>query len=112
MQPLNGTHRTEYAHTDMPEGAAEPTLRAPKDQPAETFPNGRIITRVWANPTHWGGIAWRVDQYRIDTDGRGTVRYHNAHPKDLNDAMRGLYQAQRWIRRTERRRHRRRFGWW
>jgi len=116
MEPLNGTHKTDYASTVLPQKSADrkidSPLTAPKDAPAETFLVGRVLTRVWANPTSWGEIAWRIDQARIESDRRGPARYHTLHPRDLNDGMRGLYRAQRWIRRTERRRHRRSFWWW
>lgn len=116
MEPLNGTHKPDYV-SSLPsqqtgERKTEPASYAPKDAPAETFLVGRVLTRVWANLTNWGEIAWRIDQARIETDGRTPGRYQTLHPRDLNDAMRGLYRAQRWIRRTEHRRHRRSFWWW
>ncbi|MGD9854069.1 MAG: hypothetical protein AB7U20_03880 [Planctomycetaceae bacterium] len=113
---MNGTHKTEYVSTVVPERTAERTPETPslatRQAPAETFLVGRILTRVWANQTSWGEIAWRVDQYRLDSDGRGVGRFHTLYPKDVNDAMRGLYRAQRWIRRTDRRRQRRAFWGW
>lgn len=116
MEPLNGTHKTDYVNSSLPQPTAERRpesgFSAPKDAPAETFLVGRVLTRVWANQTNWGEIAWRIDQARIETDGRTPGRYHTLHPRDLTDAMRGLYRAQRWIRRTERRRYRRAFWSW
>ena len=82
------------------------------DRPAKDFSDGRVVTRVWANPNHWGDITWRVDQVRIRYGNQpGSSLAKSFHPEDLQDAMRGLYKAQQWIRKTERRRFWRSLTW-
>jgi len=85
--------------------------RPPKqrERAAYTDETGRIVTKVWAQRTTWDGIIWRVSQYRTQSHALGSGHYRSFHFEDLNDAMRGLYRAQRWIRRMERRRRR---SWW
>jgi hypothetical protein len=85
---------------------AEPVKGEP---PAKEFPNGRVLTRIWAEPTTWGAITWRVSQIRTGSTSRGDGEYRSLHLEDLWDGMRGLYQAYRWIRQTERRLERGRF---
>jgi len=80
-----------------------------KERAAYTKTLGRIVTKVWAQRTTWDGVVWRVSQYRQHSDTYGSGWYRSFHFDDLNDAMRGLYRAQRWIRRAERRR---RPFWW
>jgi len=79
-----------------------------KNPPANEFRNGRVVTRVWAKCTHWGEIRWQVDHYR-KSEAAESGKQFSLEPCDLQDAMRGLYQAQRWIKQTERRRSR---GFW
>lgn len=79
--------------------------------PAFAKEYGRIATRVWAEPNHWGEITWRVDQFRSHSHAAGEGRYRSFHLDDLNDAMRGLYRAQQWIRRAERRLRWKRWWW-
>jgi hypothetical protein len=67
---------------------------------------------VWANPNHWGEITWKVDQLRFRFGNSTTSNVARSfHLDDLQDAMRGLYQAKQWIRRTERRRRWRFLSW-
>lgn len=75
-----------------------------------TFLNAQILTRVWANPNHWGDITWKVDQLRIKAPTASKKHARNLFASDLWDAMRGLYQAHRWIKKADRRR--RRGGFW
>lgn len=80
-----------------------------KERAAFTDESGRIVTKVWPQRTSWDGIIWRVSQYRKHSNSHGWGWYRSFHFEDLNDAMRGLYRAQRWIRKAERKR--RRFWW-
>src|SRR5262245_25266066 len=79
------------------------TTKKKKQRPAQTLKNGRVITRIWANRTHWGAIHWRVDHYVENAFVDGGKQF-SIDPSDLQDAMRGLYQAQRWIKKAEKRR--------
>ena len=104
MQYVNG-NATKHDHThafasideanDENEQAANP--------PAMVFLNGQVLTRIWANPNHWGGITWKVDQLRVKAPTAKSRFAKNFFQSDLWDAMRGLYQACRWIKKAERR---------
>ena len=85
----------------------------PNKRPPAAFDKkyGRIMTLVYGEATEWGGVVWRVLQYRMHRNYTGEEGYRSFHFDDLNDAMRGLYQAQLWIRRTERRLFGKR-SWW
>ena len=108
METMNGTTNGKMiVGATLAEGAAG---AASKQPPAHVLVNGRVITRIWANRTHWGEIVWRVDQYRKNHPAE-IGSHRSLFTGDLQDAMRGLYQAQRWIQRTERRRRRSFFGW-
>jgi hypothetical protein len=110
METMNGTTNGKMiVGSSLVAGTAAPGTAA-KQPPAHVLVNGRVITRIWANRTHWGEIVWQVDQHRKNHPAEiGTHR--SLFTSDLQDAIRGLYQAQRWIRRTERRRRRSFFGW-
>ena len=115
MQHTNGSairndHVQSFSETNA--GSQPAPERWTAEPPAKEFSNGRLITRVWANPNHWGDITWRVDQIRVRhaNQPRSSVA-KSFHPEDLQDAMRGLYQAQQWIRKTERRRFWRSLTW-
>ncbi len=102
--------REEFANNEADKSAAS---KKPKQRtsppPAMAFTHGRIMTRVWANPNHWGDISWKVDQARQLHSGMGN--YSRSYcPEDLQDAMRGMYAAKRWIKNAERR-SRRRWFW-
>lgn len=116
MQNANGSYRTNGEQNrltpELPEeGSATHRLERPSTRPKK-IRHGRIVTCIYPNPTAWGEIAWKIDQYRVkgyDTEG---CRYRGAYVEDLQHAMRGLYEAKRWIRRIERRRCGRWFWWW
>lgn len=107
MQHINGSaNRNEEQQSLLDNnapGVRQTVSHWTQEPPAKEFSNGRVITRVWANPNHWGDITWRVDQIRIryGSSSKTTVA-KSMHVEDLQDAMRGFYQAKRWIRKTER----------
>lgn len=108
MEPLNGTIEPKASLNGINGKASESvTGKYPGEPAAKTFPNGRVLTRVWAELTVWGEIKWRISQIRTGSETRGAGEYRSLHFDDLWDGIRGLYQAHRWIRRTERRRDRR-----
>lgn len=69
MQHTNGSAIRNDHVQSFPETNASGNQSTPErwtsEPPAKELPNGRVITRVWANPNHWGDITWRVDQIRI-----------------------------------------------
>lgn len=75
----------------------------PKQQPAMTFMVGNVSTRIWANQNEFGQMSWTIDQRRTRLEGWGTPTCKTLRPEHLQDAMRGLYKAQGWIKKAERR---------
>lgn len=110
MQHVNGYANPNVIPAAAPTDDESSPRSARRHPPAYETQAGRVVTRIWADPNHWGEITWRIDQYRSHSSDAGAGRYRSFHPSDLNDAMRGLYRAQRWVRRAERRRRWRR--WW
>ena len=99
METMNGTANGKIVITPSLPESTEPTKTAKrKTRPAESFLNGRVVTRVWANRTPWGQIHWRIDHYCKNEFASGGKQF-SLEPGDLQDAMRGLYQAQRWIKK-------------
>ncbi|MGE0406500.1 MAG: hypothetical protein AB7O65_09380, partial [Candidatus Korobacteraceae bacterium] len=106
MENANGTNAKWKQHQDIfpdmrrefAESDTEHTtsVKPPKQEtgkpPAKTFQYGRILTCIWANPTHWGGVDWRVEQTRNTHPGTGAFS-RNFCPQDLQDARRGLLDA-------------------
>ena len=80
--------------------------------PAMVFVNGQVLTRIWANQNHWHDITWKIDQVRVRKSGQQSRVSRSFFVDDLQDAMRGLYHAQKWVRRAERRRNKRWLWWW
>ena len=83
----------------------------PKLPPAKTFSFGNIVTRIWANKTHWGAIDWKVDQVRARNHGPSEGSGRGLKYDDISSGIRGLYEAKKWIRRTERRKQGSWFWW-
>src|SRR5262245_36205610 len=104
MENVNGiTNGKAVAATIISDEIGSTTTKKEKQRPANTLTNGRVVTRVWANRKQWGGIQWRVDHYAKNEFAKGGKQF-SLELRDLWDAMRGLYQAQRWIKKVERRR--------
>lgn len=114
MQHTNGSYHTNGQQpptTSLSDATDAPTLRQASPRP-KRITVGRIVTCIFANPTSWGEIAWKVEQVREKQTLGGERRYGGFYADDLQDAMRGLYQAKRWIRKIERRRRGSWFWWW
>src|SRR5690349_11336870 len=104
MQYTNGNamkpdHVNSLSQSD--ESTAENEQAA--NPPAMVFQNGQVLTRIWANPNHWGDITWKVDQLRVKSPTARSKFARNLFLSDLWDAMRGLYRSHRWITKIERR---------
>jgi hypothetical protein len=104
MTYMNGIDHAEIAAEQEEVRDEFRQIHERKNQPASVIRCGAVETRIWANPTNWGAVTFRVDQVR----GRRS-RSFGAH--DLADAWRGLYRAQKWIRKMEKRMTPRRFFW-
>lgn len=104
MEHINGTTNPKpIVISPLTEESERKAVQKPKQRPAHTLQNGRVVTRIWANRTHWGAIEWRVDHYALNPFADGGKQF-SLERGDLWDAMRGIYQAHRWIKRTEKRR--------
>lgn len=71
-----GTAGTLSGHAGRVNNEADRSAASKKPKqrtvrPAMAFTHGRIMTRVWANPNHWGDISWKVDQARQLHSGMG-----------------------------------------
>lgn len=75
----------------------------PRDPPAWTNKTGTVVTRIWANKTSLGDIDWRIDQRGFQTDGWTGPGRRTIKPDQVSDAIRGLYEAKVWVKKTERR---------
>jgi hypothetical protein len=77
----------------------------PPPPPVQTFQTGAVETCVWMNPTTNPAhpCVFSVSQSRLFPAG-GEVRHtHSLRLADLDAARWGLYRAQKWIRKAERR---------
>lgn len=72
-------------------------------RPAKVFYNGDVTTKVWANNVSNGLPTWSVQLLRVYGTPNGHAEARSFRLDDLRDAMRGAYQAERWIRKNERR---------
>jgi hypothetical protein len=72
-------------------------------QPAKVFSNGDVTTKVWANHDAAGHLTWSIQQFRVYRTPKGYLEARSFRFDDLHDAMRGAYEAERWIRKNERR---------
>jgi hypothetical protein len=103
------TAQNTKAKKDSPKKKGLKLIEERKSHPAHVIEQGRIVTRIWAEQNDWGTVTWRVDQYRIPVPNYLGAMFRSFHASDLQDAMRGLYRAQRWIKQAERQQRRR--GW-
>ena len=111
MQYTNGSDNANAQQplmNGLSEHSSPLSARTPTSQRPKRITVGRIVTCIFANPTAWGEIAWKVEQFR----GIDERRFSGCYFEDLQDAMRGLYRARRWIKQVERRQRGRWFGWW
>ncbi len=86
-----------------PEARRPAGSRGAASRPAETFARGNVRVSIWANPTPWGEVEWKVSFNRVysRTSGNGYSRSFDL--KDLLDLIQGAFDARRWIAKTEKR---------
>lgn len=72
------------------------------ERPAMVFEEGTTVTRVWANRSAWGVPDWRIDQIRVYPRGGEFGMTRSLAPRDVKDALRGLYKAGQWVKRQSR----------
>lgn len=77
-----------------------------KGSVGETFQVGRMISTVYLNPMPWAEVTFKVTLERKLPEGYDKPFGDTIREEDLDDAMRALYKAQRWIKHRRRRLHR------
>ena len=110
----NNTKRRPDQERDNDLTATEQTgrYREPVNRPAQVTTKKNVVTRIWANPTLWGDVVWKVDQIRYSHHDGQRQTSRSFHEDQISDAIRGLYDAKIWIKRANRRlRLRRWLGW-
>ena len=86
----------------------QPQSDEPRDPPVHTITTGAVVTRIWGRANVLGHVSWSVDQRRYRSDGVGGAACKSFYPDQLTDAVEGLNQARKWIKKTDRRVNRRR----
>jgi hypothetical protein len=81
----------------------------PRDPPAHTIPTGAVMTRIWARKNALGQVVWSIDQRRYRSDGIGGAVCKSFYPDQLGDAIEGLCEAEKWIKKADKRLNRKRF---
>ena len=69
--------------------------------PVAEFRNGQVQTRIYCNPTPWGGFEWKVNQVRVYPRAQGVGFSNSFSKRDLKDIARGALRAGRFIRRAD-----------
>jgi hypothetical protein len=93
-------------------GVATKLYNLPPGKFAKSWKDGRISTTVYCNFRPWGELEFKVTQNRALPDHYDKERSEVFHEDDLQDAMRGLYRSQRWIKKRRRRLLWRGYLWW
>jgi hypothetical protein len=88
----NGTNGHVNGHAQE-----QPKLKRPKS--ATHFLNGRVVTFVIPIRTFWGELQFRVSQARLGLDNSLSDLIRE---EDLWDAIRGICEARRWIKKRQR----------
>ena len=109
-QNVENTGATPTPNQETPEAFSEEA--APRrNPPAQEFQHGRVVTRIWAHPTHWGSVCWQVDQLRKTEPTAPRAFTRSLEQQDLLPSRQGMHAAEQWIKKTERRLTRRSRGW-
>jgi hypothetical protein len=69
----------------------------------EAFTEGHMVATVYLNYMAWGEVTFKATLHRKLPDGYDKSQGESIREEDLNDAMRALYRAQRWIKNRRRR---------
>ncbi len=82
-------------------------------RPAAVIARGNVRASIWANPTTWGDVEWRISFARFYARPRDSGYSHSFEPSDLRDLIQVTFQAKRWVAKAEKRIRRRRWllGW-
>lgn len=84
--------------------------RRDKSAPEMDFQSGRVRGAIWTNTSRKGGIYYRLDISRVETNGYDTWLSKSFLPEDLQDVMAVSTACRRWLRKnTDAFKAR---GWW
>jgi hypothetical protein len=99
------SHRDEQANgrdRNRP-GVRPPERLRPASRPVETIRRGNVLVSIWANPTTWGGVEWKVSFNRVYSRSDGVGYSRSFEWSDLLDLIQGAFDAKRWIAKAEKR---------
>ncbi len=100
LTPVDAGSRPAPAPTPMPRRS---------ENAIHTIATGNVRTVIHANRTAWGDIVWKVEQFAVYSRPTHQGQSKSFVPGELQDVMRGAYQASRWIHKVQKRLNRRRF---
>lgn len=89
-------------HRNWP-GVRPPERLRPASRPVETIRRGNVLVSIWANPTTWGGVEWKVSFNRVYSRSDGVGYSRSFEWSDLLDLIQGAFDAKRWITKAEKR---------
>ena len=95
-------------------GNSRPEPRRPEARrPATTIARGNVRVTIWANPTAWGDVQWKVRFARVYFRPSQSGYAGSFDVNDLRDLIQGAFDARRWIAKAEKRlkRHRWLMSW-
>lgn len=72
-------------------------------RPAVTIARGNVRVSIWANPTAWGDMEWKVSFARVYSRARDSGYTRSFDLNDLRDLISGALDARRWIMKAEKR---------
>jgi hypothetical protein len=83
---------------------AKPARTERGSRPVQTFQHGSVETSVWLNPpaNPLEAAEWRISQRRLIPTPGGPRYSRSLRRVDLDHARWGLYEARRWLKKTER----------
>ena len=86
-------------------GNSEPVKKRPSSYGTfgESFEEGSMLATVYLNVMAWSEVTFKVTLHRKLPAGYLKELGDSIREEDLNDAMRALYRAQRWIKNRRRR---------
>ena len=96
------------------EGNGQPdAARREARRPATTIARGNVRVTIWANPTPWGDVQWKVRFARVYFRPSQSGYAGSFDMNDLRDLIQGAFDARRWIAKAEKRlrRHRWLMSW-
>ena len=101
MQVINGSYEQDNHGVVEQSDTVESPPPKRRTPPTHVIVIGRVVTRIRANRSDWGHVAWNVDQRLVNYASASGWLTRSIPSDSLDDAMRGMFAAQRWIRRAK-----------